>query len=73
MTDPQRYRPYLTTLALLQDVVALHHGLPVLVVSMHDELIYAERVLRAGARGYVSAYDLKSGEFRWRYECASHC
>ena len=27
--------------------------LPVLVVSMHDEAVYAERVLRAGARGYV--------------------
>jgi DNA-binding NarL/FixJ family response regulator len=31
----------------------MHPGLPVLVVSMHDEVIYAERVLRAGARGYV--------------------
>lgn len=28
-------------------------GLPVLIVSMHDELLYAERALRAGARGYV--------------------
>lgn len=28
-------------------------GLPVLVVSMHDEGVYAERALRAGARGYV--------------------
>ncbi|MEO7167056.1 MAG: response regulator transcription factor [Spartobacteria bacterium] len=27
--------------------------LPVLVVSMHDESLYAERALRAGARGYV--------------------
>lgn len=27
--------------------------LPVLVVSMHDEAVYAERALRAGARGYV--------------------
>ena len=27
--------------------------LPVLVVSMHDEALYAERALRAGARGYV--------------------
>ena len=29
------------------------HDLPVLVVSMHDEMLYAERTLRAGARGYV--------------------
>lgn len=28
-------------------------NLPVLVVSMHDEALYAERALRAGARGYV--------------------
>jgi DNA-binding NarL/FixJ family response regulator len=27
--------------------------LPVLIVSMHDEALYAERVLRAGARGYI--------------------
>ena len=27
--------------------------LPVLVISMHEESVYAERVLRAGARGYV--------------------
>jgi len=37
----------------IKDVLALHPALPILVVSMHDELIYAERVLRAGARGYV--------------------
>jgi DNA-binding NarL/FixJ family response regulator len=28
-------------------------GIPVLVVSMHDEELYAERVIRAGAMGYV--------------------
>lgn len=27
--------------------------LPILVVSMHDEVLYAERALRAGARGYL--------------------
>lgn len=37
----------------IKDVLALHAGMPILVVSMHDELIYAERVLRAGARGYI--------------------
>ena len=37
----------------IKDVLAQHVDLPVLVVSMHDELIYAERVLRAGARGYI--------------------
>jgi DNA-binding NarL/FixJ family response regulator len=37
----------------IKDMLALHAALPVLVVSMHDELIYAERMLRAGARGYI--------------------
>jgi len=27
--------------------------LPMLVLSMHDELIYAERLLAAGASGYI--------------------
>jgi DNA-binding NarL/FixJ family response regulator len=40
-------------LELIKDLQALQPGLPVLVVSMHDEAIYAERVLRAGGRGYV--------------------
>jgi DNA-binding NarL/FixJ family response regulator len=37
----------------VKDVLALHPDLPILIVSMHDEVIYAERVLRAGARGYI--------------------
>ena len=32
---------------------AIFGGLAVLVISMHDESLYAERVLRAGARGYL--------------------
>ena len=31
--------------------------LPILVVSMHDEMLYAERALRAGARGYLMKGD----------------
>jgi DNA-binding NarL/FixJ family response regulator len=37
----------------IKDLQATHPKLPILVVSMHDEVIYAERVLRAGARGYI--------------------
>jgi len=37
----------------LKDVHALVPELPLLVLSMHDELLYAERALRAGARGYL--------------------
>jgi DNA-binding NarL/FixJ family response regulator len=42
-----------TGLDLIKDIRVLYPKLPVLVLSMHDELIYAERALRAGARGYV--------------------
>jgi len=41
-------------LELIRDIRALRPGLPVLVLSMHDEALFAERVLRAGGRGYVS-------------------
>lgn len=40
-------------LELIKDLGATHPGLPVLALSMHDELLYAERVLRAGGRGYI--------------------
>lgn len=40
-------------LEAIKDIQALAPGLAVLVISMHDESLYAERVLRAGARGYV--------------------
>lgn len=40
-------------LELIKDLKVLHPHIPILVVSMHDEEIYAERVLRAGARGYL--------------------
>jgi DNA-binding NarL/FixJ family response regulator len=38
---------------LIKDIKAQYSNLPVLVLSMHDEALYAERMLRAGARGYV--------------------
>jgi DNA-binding NarL/FixJ family response regulator len=38
---------------VIKDIRALHPAVRVLVVSMHDEAIYAERVLRAGACGYI--------------------
>ena len=41
-------------LELLKEMKALHIQLPVLVLSMHDEKLYAERALRAGAKGYIS-------------------
>jgi len=38
---------------LIKDLRQLDAALLILVLSMHDESLYAERVLRAGARGYV--------------------
>jgi len=38
---------------LVREVRAHHPQLPLLVLSMHDELIYAERMLAAGANGYI--------------------
>lgn len=40
-------------LEFIKDVQAMYPGTLILVLSMHDESLYAERVLRAGARGYV--------------------
>jgi DNA-binding NarL/FixJ family response regulator len=40
-------------LEAIKDIQSLAPGLATLVLSMHDESLYAERVLRAGARGYV--------------------
>jgi DNA-binding NarL/FixJ family response regulator len=48
MTMPGR-----SGLEFIKDLHAQHPALPILVVSMHDEAIYAERALRAGARGYI--------------------
>ncbi|OQA07802.1 MAG: Oxygen regulatory protein NreC [Firmicutes bacterium ADurb.Bin373] len=40
-------------LDLIKDVQARYPQHPILVLSMQDESMYAERVLRAGARGYI--------------------
>ncbi len=40
-------------LDLLKNIRASYPDLPVLILSMHDEAIYAERALRARANGYI--------------------
>jgi DNA-binding NarL/FixJ family response regulator len=40
-------------LDLLKNLRTLYPDLPVLILSMHDESIYAERALRARANGYI--------------------
>ena len=40
-------------LELIKDLQAMVPQIPILVFSMHDEMLYAERVMRAGAKGYL--------------------
>jgi DNA-binding NarL/FixJ family response regulator len=44
-------------LELIKALRARQNTLPVLVVSMHDESLYVERALRAGARGYIMKHE----------------
>jgi DNA-binding NarL/FixJ family response regulator len=40
-------------LELIKDIKALHPKVNTIVLSMHDETLYAERAMRAGASGYI--------------------
>jgi DNA-binding NarL/FixJ family response regulator len=44
-------------LELIKDVKAMYPELPILVISMQDESLYVDRVLRAGARGYITKHE----------------
>jgi DNA-binding NarL/FixJ family response regulator len=46
---------------LIKNIKALHPGVLVIVLSMHDEVLYAERALRAGARGYIMKREATRG------------
>ncbi len=41
-------------LELTKDLVAIDSNAKILMCSIHDEMLYAERALRAGAKGYIS-------------------
>lgn len=45
-------------LELIKEMKTRHPEIPALVLSMHDEVVYAERSLRAGARGYITKQQL---------------
>ena len=45
--------PGIDGIELIKTVKLRYRNLPSLVVSMHDEMLFAERALRAGARGYI--------------------
>jgi DNA-binding NarL/FixJ family response regulator len=38
---------------LIKEIRKFHKGISMLVISMHDESLYAERAFRAGAKGYI--------------------
>jgi len=40
-------------LDLVKDIHIQFENIPSLLLSMHDELVYAERAIRAGAKGYI--------------------
>jgi len=47
-------------LELLKELKARNINVPVLVLSMHAEALYAERVIRAGGRGYITKHEASS-------------
>jgi DNA-binding NarL/FixJ family response regulator len=47
-------------LDLVKSLKASHPEIIVLIISMHDEVVYAERALKAGARGYVMKQEAAS-------------
>ena len=47
-------------LDLVKTLKAAHPEMLVLIISMHDEVVYAERALKAGARGYVMKQEAAS-------------
>ena len=53
-----------TGLDLIRSLRESMPTMPVLVLSMHDEALFAERVLRAGARGYIMKREAITGLVR---------
>ena len=47
-------------LDLVRTLKAAHPSMLILIISMHDEVVYAERALKAGARGYVMKQEAAS-------------
>ena len=47
-------------LDLVKTLKAAHPGMLILIISMHDEIVYAKRALKAGARGYVMKQEAAS-------------
>jgi DNA-binding NarL/FixJ family response regulator len=70
-------------LELIKDLRERFPQVQCLVLSMHDEMIYAERAIRAGARGYITKQEapakillairkILKGEIYWSEKVAAH-
>jgi len=51
-------------LDLIEHIKARNLNILMLVASMHDEMLYAERVLAAGARGYINKQEAQDSIIR---------
>ena len=47
-------------LDLVRTLKTAHPAMLILIISMHDQVVYAERALKAGARGYVMKQEAAS-------------
>ena len=47
-------------LELIKDIIVIHPKTKILVLSMHDERFYAERAIKAGAKGYIMKEEAES-------------
>ena len=47
-------------LELIKDIIIIHPQTKILVLSMHDERFYAERAIKAGAKGYIMKEEAES-------------
>src|SRR5207248_10799650 len=67
---------------LIKDLRERHPEVQILVLSMHDETIHAERAIRAGARGYITKQEattkvmvairqILNGEIYWSERAAA--
>jgi DNA-binding NarL/FixJ family response regulator len=70
-------------LELIKDLCDQHSEVQIVVLSMHDETLHAERVIRAGARGYISKQEVPKkilqairhvlgGQIYWSEKAAAH-
>ena len=50
---------------LIKNLKAIQPRVAVIVLSMHDEDLYAERALRAGARGYINFFANRATASAW--------